>query len=283
MSVMSTNPSGGSGAMLYRAGADGTGCPKSTPIVEISVISTKVSLLTSAGQALRPQCKVGFVPTDASTAELNPSQSGSLRGTSQGGRLCVAFGQLGQLSTRSGRPSPSLSAPGVGDAVEVGVADAVGVAVAVDVAVSVGAAVGVAVAVGVGVAVAVPEGEGVGVAVEVCVAVAVPVAVAVAVGVAVAVAGVAVAVGVVVGVPAGVADAVGVDPLAVVKFTTSTPLLLLPRGSSQSARKNRRCWPSGRREVSIGTSCSGNSPRPSRKTVPSFMGSAWKSGSSRTE
>src|SRR5437899_295640 len=244
----------------------------------------------SAGQALRPQWKVGFVPTDASTAELNPSQSGSLRGTSQGGRLCVGFGQLGQLSTRSGTPSPSLSAPGVGDGVEV-VADAVGVSVAVDVAVSVGAAVGVAVAVGVGVAVAVPEGEGVGVAVEVCVAVAVglavavavPVAVAVAVGVAVAVAGVAVAVGVVVGVPAGVADAVGVDPLAVVKFTTSTPLLLLPRGSSQSARKNRRCWPSGRREVSIGTSCSGNSPRPSRKTVPSFMGSAWKFGSSRTE
>src|SRR3989454_1012164 len=243
----------------------------------------------SAGQALRPQWKVGFVPTDASTAELNPSQSGSLRGTSQGGRLCVAFGQLGQLSMRSGTPSPSLSAPGVGDAVEVGVADAVGVSVAVDVAVSVGAAVGVAVAVGVGVAVAEPEGEAVGVAVEVCVAVAVglavavPVAVAVAVGVAVAVAGVAVAVGVVVGVPAGVADAVGVDPLAVVKFTTSTPLLVLPRGSSQSARKNRRCWPSGRREVSIGTSCSGNSPRPSRKTVPSFMGSAWKSGSSRTE
>src|SRR2546426_671021 len=190
----------------------------------------------SAGQALRPQWKVGFVPTDASTAELNPSQSGSLRGTSQGGRLCVGFGQLGQLSTRSGTPSPSLSAPGVGDGVEVGVADAAGVSVAVDVAVSVGAAVGVAVAVGVGVAVAVPEGEAVGVAVEVCVAVAVGLAVAVAVpvavdlGVAVAVAGVAVAVGVVVGVPAGVADAVGVDPLAVVKFTTSTPLLVLPAG-----------------------------------------------------
>src|SRR5437667_800571 len=245
----------------------------------------------SAGQALRPQCMIGLVPAEISTAELNPSQSGSLRGTSQGGRFCVGFGQLGQLSTRSGGPSPSPAVAGVGDAVEVGVDNAVGGSGAVDVAVSVGAAVGVAVAVGVGVAVAVPEGEGVGVAVEVCVAVAVglavavavPVAVAVAVGVAVAVAGVAVAVGVVVGVPAGVADAVGVDPLAVVKFTTSTPLLVLPRGSSQSARKNRRCWPSGRREVSIGTSCSGNSPRPSRKTVPSFMGSAWKSGSSRTE
>src|SRR2546425_1053475 len=124
--------------------------------------STKVSLLMSAGQALRPQWRVGFVPTEASTAELNPSQSGSLRGTGQGGRFCVGFGQLGQLSLTSGTPSPSLSAPGVGDAVEVGV-------------------------------------------------------------------------------PAGVADAVGVVPLAVVKFTTSTPLLVLPRGSSQSARKNRRC------------------------------------------
>src|SRR5438128_1886743 len=121
----------------------------------------------SAGQALRPQCMIGLVPAEISTAELNPSQSGSLRGTSQGGRFCVGFGQLGQLSTRSGTPSPSLSAPGVGDAVEVGVADAVGVAVAVDVAVSVGAAGGGAVAGGVGVAVAVPEGEGVGGAVEV--------------------------------------------------------------------------------------------------------------------
>src|SRR3989442_9018261 len=243
-------------------------------MIVMSVPSEKPSLLMSAGQALRPQCIIGLVPAEVSRLVLKPSQSGSLGGTGEGGRLCVAFGQLGQLSMRSGAPSPSLSAPGVGDAVEVGVADAVGVSVAVDVAVSVGAAVGVAVAVGVGVAVAEPEGEAVGVAVEVCVAVAVglavavavPVAVAVAVGVAVAVAGVAVAVGVVVGVPAGVADAVGVDPLAVVKFTTSTPLLVLPRGSSQSARKNRRCWPSGRREVSIGTSCSGNSPRPSRKT-----------------
>src|SRR5438445_13220787 len=116
----------------------------------------------SAGQALRPQWKVGFVPTDASTAELNPSQSGSLRGTSQGGRFCVGFGQLGQLSTRSGTPSPSLSAPGVGDAVEVGVADAVGVAVAVDVGVSVGAAVGGAGAVGCGVGVARRARDGVG-------------------------------------------------------------------------------------------------------------------------
>src|SRR5207247_11358249 len=122
----------------------------------------------SADQALRPQCMIGLVPAEISTAELNPSQSGSLRGTSQGGRFCVGFGQLGQLSMRSGTPSPSLSAPGVGDAVEVGVADAVGVSVAVDVAVSVGAAVGVAVAVGVGVAVAVRGSEGVGVTRGVC-------------------------------------------------------------------------------------------------------------------
>src|SRR2546425_6834190 len=109
--------------------------------------STKVSLLMSAGQALRPQWRVGFVPTEASTAELNPSQSGSLRGTSQGGRLCVAFGQLGQLSLTSGTPSPSLSAPSVGDGVEVGVNDAVGVSVGV------GAAVGVSVGVADGVGV----------------------------------------------------------------------------------------------------------------------------------
>src|SRR2546422_9211425 len=85
----------------------------------------------SAGQALRPQWAIGLVPAEISTAELKPSQSGSLSGTRQGGSFWVAFGQLGQLSVMSGTPSASLSAPSVGDGVEVGVSDAVGVAVRV--------------------------------------------------------------------------------------------------------------------------------------------------------
>ena len=160
----------------------------------------------SAGQALRPQWAIGLVPAEISTAELKPSQSGSLRGTSQGGRFCVAFGQLGQLSMRSGTPSASLSAPGVGDGVELGGGEAVSVGVAVAVAVGVAVGVWVGVAAAVGVSVDVAAGVGASLALG-----------------------------------ADVGDAVGVDPLAVTKFTTSTPLFVLPRGSSQSARINNRC------------------------------------------
>ena len=169
--------------------------PKEPAMIVMSVPSEKPSLLMSAGQALRPQCIIGLVPAEVSRLELKPSQSGSLGGTGQGGRFCVAFGQLMQLSPTSGTPSPSLSPPGVSDGVNAGVA------------VSVGVGVGVSVAEGVvvGVSVGVPD-----------------------------VVGVSFVVGVEVG------DAVGAAPLAVVKFTTSTPLFVLPRGSSQSARKNRR-------------------------------------------
>ena len=55
MSVMSTKPSTGSGAMFCRAGAGGTARPKLAVRVETSVMSEKASLLTSAGQALGPQ------------------------------------------------------------------------------------------------------------------------------------------------------------------------------------------------------------------------------------
>src|SRR5436309_3764940 len=63
MSVMSTNPSGGSGAMSYRSGAVGTGRPKTPPTIEISVISTNWSLLIFGGQASTPQAMNGCVLT----------------------------------------------------------------------------------------------------------------------------------------------------------------------------------------------------------------------------
>src|SRR5439155_22429484 len=97
ISVPSTNPSTGSGAMLWRAGAGGTDLPKEPAMIVMSVPSEKLSLLTSAGQALVPQWLVKFVPADVSTAELKPSQSGSLVASGQGGRFCAVLCQLGQL------------------------------------------------------------------------------------------------------------------------------------------------------------------------------------------
>ena len=80
MSVMSTNASGGAGAMLYRAGADGIVCPKSRPTMEMSVMSTIRSLLMSAGHAFVPQRIFGFVPIVASSESGQPSPSVSGRG-----------------------------------------------------------------------------------------------------------------------------------------------------------------------------------------------------------
>src|SRR5262245_38010862 len=91
--------------------------------------STAPSSLRSGGQAFAPQCPFGSVPAAFSTVVVKPSQSGSFRGTGQGGSACVGFGQAGQLSTASGTPSPSLSTASVGDGVgEAGleVGDAVG-------------------------------------------------------------------------------------------------------------------------------------------------------------
>src|SRR6059036_3145728 len=99
-------------------------------------------------------------------------------------------------SAASFQPSLSLS---VQLGVTVGVSVTVDVDVGDSVAVGVGISVGVAVAVGVDISVGVAVGAGK------------------AVGV-----GVAVTVGVVVSVGGDVADAVGVDPLAEIKFTTST-------------------------------------------------------------
>ena len=109
MSVPSTNPSTGSGAMLWRAGAGGTALPKEPATIVMSVPSEKVSLLMSAGQALFPQCAVALVPAEVSTLELKPSQSGSLAATGQGGRLCAGLGQFGQLSSASLTASQSRS------------------------------------------------------------------------------------------------------------------------------------------------------------------------------
>src|SRR5439155_1531850 len=72
-------------------------------------MSETVSLLISAGQAFVPQWARAVAPAGSSTAEAKPSQSGSLAGTSQAGRLWFAFGQSGQLSLTSGRPSASAS------------------------------------------------------------------------------------------------------------------------------------------------------------------------------
>ena len=103
-------------------------------------MSEKVSLLRSAGQALKPHWMKALVPAGVSTAVLKPSQSGSLGGTDQGGIFWEGFGQRGQLSTGSSTPSPSLS---IGDGVAVGVGVAAEVGVAVDVGAGVGEAVGV--------------------------------------------------------------------------------------------------------------------------------------------
>src|SRR2546425_7546681 len=79
----------------------------------MSETSEKPSLLISAGQALVPQWMRGAVPAEFSTLVLKPSQSGSLAGMSQGGRLWLRFGQFGQLSIESGTVSQSGS-PGHG-------------------------------------------------------------------------------------------------------------------------------------------------------------------------
>src|SRR5437870_12279227 len=98
MSKMSTKPSGGSGAMFWRAGSGGTGSSKFALINVMSKISENLSLFRSAGHPFAPQWASGFVPAEFSTVELNPSQSGSLAGTGQGGRFWSGFGQFGQLS-----------------------------------------------------------------------------------------------------------------------------------------------------------------------------------------
>src|SRR5439155_25369916 len=72
-------------------------------------VSEQVALVTSAGQALKPHWTRALAPARSSTAEAKPSQSGSLAGTSQAGRLWFAFAQSGQLSLTSGRPSASAS------------------------------------------------------------------------------------------------------------------------------------------------------------------------------
>src|SRR5947208_14573669 len=114
---MSTKPSGISGAMLWRAGAGGTGSPKTLVRAETSLMSEKRSLLMSAGQAssalLSAQPSSGSVP-------MTPS---------------AAFDQ----------PSRSLSGTGVGVAVGDAVALAVGVAEGVRVAVAAGVVVPVAI------------------------------------------------------------------------------------------------------------------------------------------
>ena len=75
----------------------------------MSLVSEKVLLLISAGQASTPQCSPAVVPAEFSTAELKPSQSGSSIGTGQGGTAWLAFGQAGQLSPGSRTPSQSAS------------------------------------------------------------------------------------------------------------------------------------------------------------------------------
>ena len=58
------------------------------------MMSTKVSLLMSGGQASVPQWTSALVPTRFSTEVLKPSQSGSLTGTVHGGRFCPQFSQI---------------------------------------------------------------------------------------------------------------------------------------------------------------------------------------------
>src|SRR5207247_993186 len=83
----------------------GTGRPKWPVKAVTSEMSEKVSLVTSAGQALKPHWTRAWVPARSSTAEVKPSQSGSLAGMSQAGRAWLAFGQSGQLSVALGSPS----------------------------------------------------------------------------------------------------------------------------------------------------------------------------------
>src|SRR5437667_208211 len=109
MSVPSTNPSTGSGAMLWRAGAGGTDLPKEPAMVVMAVPSEKLPLLRSAGQALGPEWRVKFVPADDLTAEAKPSQSGSLVAIGHWGTFGGVFGQAMQLSTTSATVSPSKS------------------------------------------------------------------------------------------------------------------------------------------------------------------------------
>lgn len=79
MSVMSTKPSGGSGAISYRVGAEGTGLPNLVPTAVMSEISENVSLLISAGQALSlescAQALKGSVPIVVSALSVQPSPS----------------------------------------------------------------------------------------------------------------------------------------------------------------------------------------------------------------
>src|SRR6266542_1377791 len=81
MSVPSTNPSGGSGAMLWRAGAGGTVSPNDPARIVMSVPSENPSLLTSAGQALCigpwGHFAHGSVPARYSTRSENLSPSDS--------------------------------------------------------------------------------------------------------------------------------------------------------------------------------------------------------------
>ncbi len=55
---MSTNVSGGSGAILWRAVAGGADLPKSPAGAAMSVMSEKPLLLTSAGQVSVPRLRV---------------------------------------------------------------------------------------------------------------------------------------------------------------------------------------------------------------------------------
>src|SRR5437867_2010292 len=109
MSVPSTNPSTGSGATLWRAGARGMALPKEPATIVMSLPSENVSLLRSAGQASEPHWRKGLVPAGFSTAELKPSQSGSAVAIGHWGTFCGVFGQAMQLSTTSATVSPSKS------------------------------------------------------------------------------------------------------------------------------------------------------------------------------
>src|SRR2546425_11233991 len=95
--------------MFCRTGAGGTETLKFALICVMSKMSEKVSLFRSAGHVLLPQWANGLVTTRASTAVLNPSQSGTLAGTGHGGRVWEAVGHARQLAATSGAPSASVS------------------------------------------------------------------------------------------------------------------------------------------------------------------------------
>src|SRR5207245_2743738 len=103
-SVISTNPSGGSGEMLRRAGAGGDGLPKEPPISDMSVMSAKPSLLMSAGQASVPHLSSGLVPMMPSAVSLQPSLSSSL---SQASPMPSASVSSGGVPSDS-RPEPKV-------------------------------------------------------------------------------------------------------------------------------------------------------------------------------